>query len=97
MENRFNIYKIINEFSTQLFLIKTPSALRFLYNDEIKYENTVSEYVLKGTGEYDRNSVMNTEDQKLKLRFRHAVQIASNSIVVPSERRNKLQLVKVLY
>ena len=79
------------------FLVKTPTALRFLYNDEIKYENTVSEYVLKGSGEYDRNSVMNTEDQKLKLRFRDAVQIASNSIVVPSERRNKLQLVKVLY
>lgn len=79
------------------FLLKTSSALRLLFNDEIKYENTVSEYVLRGSGEYDRNSVMNTADQKLKLRFQSAVQIAGNSLIVPSERRNKLQLVKVLY
>lgn len=79
------------------FLAKTPSALRLLFNDEIKYENTVSEYIIKGNGESNRNSVMSTENQKLRLRFRDALQIAANRIIVPSESRNRLKLVQVVY
>ena len=79
------------------FLVKTPSALRVVFNDEIKYENTVSEYVIKGNGKLDRNAVMSTENQQLRLRFRDAVQIGSHSILVPSERRSRLKLVKVIF
>ena len=79
------------------FLVKTPSNLRLLFNDEIRFENTVSEYVLNGNGEYDRNSVMSTDDQNIRLRFRDGVQIGSGSVIVPSERRNRLQLVRITY
>ena len=79
------------------FLVKTPKALRLLFNDEIKYENTVSEYVLRGNGKKDRNSVLNTSYQKLQLRFQDALQVASNEILIPSERRSRLRLVKVVY
>ncbi len=79
------------------FLAKTPAALRVIFNDEIKTENTVSEYVINASGEYDRNAVMNTERKELALRFRDAVQTAANQIVVPSERRNKLKLVRITY
>lgn len=79
------------------FLLKTPMALRFLFNDEIQYENTVSEYVLKGDGTYTRNSVMNTQNQRLRLRFKDATQLAKNEIIVPSETRNRLKLVRIVY
>lgn len=79
------------------FLLKTPYNLRLLFNDEIKYENTVSEYVIQGNGHFDRNAVMSTENQKLRLRFTDAIQVASNALIVPSERRNRLKLVKVTY
>jgi len=79
------------------FLLKTPTNLRLLYNDEIKHENTVSEYVLRGDGQFDRNSVLSTESQKLKLRFKDALQVASNELIVPSERRNRLKLVSVKF
>ncbi len=79
------------------FLAKTPTALRLLFNDEIAYENTVSEYVVKGSGTFTRNSVMSTENQKLRLRFREALQIAANEVIVPSESRNRLKLVRVRY
>ena len=79
------------------FLLKTPSALRVIFNDEAKHETTVSEYVLKGNGEADRNAVMSTESQKLRLRFRDAVQVASNELIVMSESRSKLKLVRVTY
>jgi hypothetical protein len=82
---------------SSFFLLKTPTSLRLLFNDEIKYENTVSEYVIRGNGEFDRNSVLSTFNQKLQLRFQDAVQIAANELLIPSEHRNRLRLVKVAY
>lgn len=79
------------------FLAKTPTALRVIFNDEIKTDNTVSEYVIHGSGDYDRNAVMNTERKDLSLRFRDGVQVSANEIVVPSERRNRLKLVRISY
>lgn len=79
------------------YLYKTPERLRFLFNDDIKMENTISEYVLSGYGEFDRNSILSTENLKLRLRFRDAVQIAYDKIIIPSERRNELKLVRMNY
>ncbi|NUQ24953.1 MAG: hypothetical protein HUU34_13455 [Saprospiraceae bacterium] len=79
------------------FLFKTTGNLRFLFNDEIRYENTVSEYIVNGIGEYDRNSILSTQNLELRLRFRDAIQISANELVVPSERRNRLRLVKFIY
>jgi len=79
------------------FLAKTATSLRLLFNDEIQYENTVSEYILKGNGEFNRNSVMSTENQKIRLRFKDALQISADVVIVPSEARNRLKLVKVQY
>jgi hypothetical protein len=79
------------------FLAKTASSLRLLFNDEIQYENTVSEYILKGNGKFTRNSVMSTENQKIRLRFKDALQISADVVIVPSESRNRLKLVKVQY
>ncbi len=79
------------------FLFKSPAALRFLFNDEIRYENTVSEYVINGLGNYDRNSLLSTENLKLRLRFRDALQTGADKLIVPSERRNRLRLVRMEY
>ncbi|MEM1318793.1 MAG: hypothetical protein AAGG75_00985 [Bacteroidota bacterium] len=82
---------------SSFFLLKTKKSLRFLFNDEIKDDSTVSEYVLQGNGKYDRNSLMSTDDQRIRLRFRDALQVASNELIIPSERRNRLKLVHVQY
>ena len=86
-----------NAIFSSYFILKTPSQLRLLFNDDIKLESTVSEYVINSNGDYDRNSVMSTKNQEIKLRFRDAVQVGSNEIIVPSERRNRLKLVRVIF
>ncbi len=86
-----------NAMFSSYFLLKTPSSLRLIFNDEIRFENTVSEYVLLGNGEYDRNSVLSTENQDIRLRFQDAMQIGSKDLLIPSERRNRLRLVRVTY
>ena len=86
-----------NGIYSSFFLFKTPSSLKFLFNDEIKNENTVSEYILRGNGEYDRNSILNTQNLELKLRFRDAIQISNNELLVPSEKKNRIKMVILEY
>ena len=82
---------------SSFFLFKTPSRLRFLFNDEIKQENTVGGYEVTGTGQVERKTVFNTDYQRLKLRFKDGLQVAYNECIVPSERNNRLNLVRILY
>ena len=77
------------------FSFLTPSRLRLVYNDEIKKNSTVSEYILDGNGNYKRSSVLSTEYQKLKLRFADAEQISSTELIVPSQKNYMLNLVKI--
>jgi hypothetical protein len=86
-----------NGIYSSYFLFETPGRLKFLFNDEIRYENTISEYVINGLGEYDRNSLFSTANLDLRLRFQGAQQISAKSLVVPSERRNRLKLVRIDY
>ncbi len=79
------------------FLAKTPTALRFLFNDEVERSTTVSEFVLNGAGQGERHAIMNTQGQDLFLRFRDAMQIAANEIIVPSDDRRRVRLVKIQY
>ncbi len=82
---------------SSFFLFKTPSRMKLIYNDEIRNNNTVSEYVLNPLGEYERKSVLSTEYQNLRIRFSEAEQIDSKTIIVPSEKSWKLNLVKIEY
>jgi len=81
---------------SSFFLFKTPTNLRLIFNDEIKFENTVSEYLIKGTGDNERHSLLSTELLKLRLRFRDAIQISGDKMVVPSERRGQLRVAKII-
>ena len=79
------------------FLMKTPSRLKLVFNDEIKNNNTVSEYILDPLGRFNRNSLLSTDYQNLKIRFADAIQISSNEFLAPSEKNRKLSLVKITY
>lgn len=76
-------------------LVQQPGRLHFLFNDEIRYENTCSNYVINPIGGFDRNSVFNTVGRDMRLRFRDALQINQEECIVPSEFRNKLRLLLV--
>lgn len=80
---------------SSFYLFRKPDALRFLFNDEVKYDNTCSEYVLNPLGDFDRNGLLNTENLGLRLRFRDALQVSASECLVPSELRNKLKLVLI--
>lgn len=82
---------------SSFFLFSTPSRLRIIYNDEIKKDNIVSEYVLGPLGKNKRQSIFSTEYQNLRLRLKEAIQISSSEILIPSERSRNLSIVKIAY
>ena len=79
------------------FLFRSPSSLRFLYNDEIKQDTNINEYVVLADGQNKRKSIMTTNEEDLSILFRDGVQISLNELIVPSERRGDLKLVKFIY
>ena len=79
------------------FVMKTPSQLRFLFNDEIIQNTTVSTYNVKPDGAYDRKALLNANFQNIKLRFVNSKQVSANEVVVPSEYKGELRLLKVLF
>ena len=80
---------------SSFFLFKNPGSLRLIFNDEIKYENTVSQYALFSSGRLDRMSLLSTANLNLRLRFRDALQVSPTKILVPSERRNRVRIAKI--
>lgn len=84
-----------NAVFSSFFPFITPSRLRLIYNDEIKNNSTVSEYILDGAGNYKRTSVLSTEYQNLRLRFPDAVQISSTEMLVPSQKSYAVNIVKI--
>lgn len=82
---------------SSFFIFKTPSRMRLIYNDEVKANSTVSEYVLDPLGRYERNSLLSTEYQNLKIRWRNGIQVSPGVMLAPSEINNKLSVVKVDY
>lgn len=84
-----------NAVFSSFFPFITPSRMRLIYNDEIKSNSTVSEYVLDAHGNYKRKSVLSTEYQDLKLRFSNADQISSTELLVPSQSNYGVNIVKI--
>ncbi len=80
---------------SSFFLATTTARLRLLFNDEIRYENTVSSYELTGDGKARRTTLFNTQHLSLQLRFTEALQTDANEVIIPSEKRNSLKLVRV--
>lgn len=80
---------------SSFFAFSTPSRTRLLFNDAIKNNSSVSEYVFDGMGNHKRNSVLSTEYQNLKLRFQDAVQVSSEQVIVPSQSNFNLNLIKI--
>ena len=80
---------------SSFFIFTNRSFLRILFNDEIKNESTVSQYLLLPDGRINRKSVLNTSNTKLNLRITDAIQIDETTLIVPSENNGKMSLVRL--
>ncbi|NOT36758.1 MAG: hypothetical protein HOP11_05220 [Saprospiraceae bacterium] len=82
--------------NSSFFIMNNRSFLRILFNDEIKNESTVSEYILLADGKVNRKSILNTSFKKINLRIRDAIQIDAQSVLIPSENNGRLSLLRMI-
>lgn len=82
---------------SSFFLHKNPSMLRFLYNDEIRRSNTISEFWLTPLGNTGRKVLINTDHSDLNLQIRNGAQINAGTTIIPSIDKNKLRLMKISF
>ena len=72
-------------------------ALSFLFNDDIKSNSTVSKFTIDPFGKIGRATILNTNSKELLLRFKDAVQLNYNTLIVPSQIGHKLNIVKIKF
>ena len=82
---------------SSFFLFETPSRLQLIFNDEIKNENTISEYEFSPLGNGRRKSLFSTDLHRLKLLFEDAEQLSNRAFAVPSMSNGKFRIVKIEY
>lgn len=86
-----------NAIFSSYFIHANPSRLHLLYNDEIKNENTISEYIVNPFGNVERRVMFNTAGSNIQLQLRNSLQVSANSTIMPSSRKGKLRLLKITY
>lgn len=82
---------------SSFYTFRTAALLRLIFNDAVQSEGTVSEYLLKPNGDNIRKSVLNTSYKNLSLRFRDAISLDAQKLLVPSEHNGKLRLVRITF
>lgn len=80
---------------SSFFMMKQRNTLRFIFNDEIKSDNTISQYILSSNGKAERKSMFNTDFRKLKIMFRYGKQISANVCLIPCAYKNKVRYLKI--
>ncbi len=84
------------KFSSFCFF-EANNALKFVFSEDVYVNGNIVEYNLNPKGEYNRNSLFNSQKLDLIPLIREGKQISKNRIVIPSEKRRNLQLVILKY
>ena len=78
-------------------LVNIKDKCMFIFNEDIEQNANVLEYVMTATGELDRNSLFNANQQEVQIRPSSAQQISYNEIVIPSIYKKSLSFVKIKF
>ncbi len=79
---------------SSFFLTKTRKKLHFVFNRDIERSTLISEYIMDGSGDYLENNIISTEGLKSMFRFKDALQVSHNRILVWSHWRSRLRLAR---
>jgi len=77
------------------YLHKNPSSFHLIYNDEIRENTSVSAYITRANGNTKRKSLLNTQYKNIFLRFEEGLQVSSDSVLLLSEFKNDVKLVRL--
>lgn len=83
---------------SSFFAVMTNSSIRFLYNNNISWDTSIFEYVIKSNGKIQRNVVAHQKRKDgLLPQLANGLQVSSSEVVAVAERDKKLRLLKINY
>jgi len=69
----------------------------FIFNEDVEQNSNVLQYEMSFTGELDRKSLFNANQQEVQIRPGSAEQIALNEIIIPSIYKKSLRFVRIKF
>jgi len=82
---------------SSFLIMNEKEKLRLFYLDDVSGSGVLNEYVLSSSGKTSREVLFNQEDRDVMLLPKMGKQISPNEVVLPSYKRNELQLVKITF
>ncbi|MBL7777565.1 MAG: hypothetical protein JNK66_04620 [Chitinophagales bacterium] len=86
-----------NGYYSSFLTINEKEQLRLLYLDEISYDGTCNQYILKSTGTSERLVMFNQGEKDIMLLPKLGKQISPRETVIPSYRGGTFRLVKITF
>lgn len=78
-------------------VLNIKDKLVFIFNEDIEQNANVLEYSMTATGDLDRKSLFNANQQEVQIRPSSAEQVSYNEIVIPSIYKKSLSFVKIKF
>ncbi len=78
-------------------LFEANNLVKFIFNDDIYNNGNLVEFNINPNGEILKKSLFSTEKMDLTPVPKKAKQLLGNEIIIPSERKSGLQLIKIKY
>lgn len=69
----------------------------FIFNEDVEQNSNVLQYEMTATGDLDRKSLFNANQQEVQIRPSSAEQIALNEVVIPSIYKKSLCFVRIKF
>jgi len=78
-------------------LVNIKDKCIFIFNEDIEQNANVLQYEMSASGELDRNSLFNANQQEVQIRPTGAEQISFNEVVIPSIYKKSLSFVRIKF
>ncbi len=79
------------------FMFTANNVLKFLFNEDIYSNGNFMEYNVNPIGQLNRISLLNSSNLDVALIPRKGLQVSGTEVIIPSEKRKNVQLVKIAY
>jgi hypothetical protein len=79
------------------FYFSSNNVSKLLFVDDVYGNGNLSEYNFNPNGKYEKKVLLNSYRDDLLLVIKKGIQISGNEVIIPSEKKAKLRLVKITF
>jgi len=86
----------LGRYSSYLYF-SSNNVSKLLFVDDIYGNGNLSEYNFNPNGKFEKKVLLNSYRDDLLLVIKKGIQVSGNEVIIPSEKKGKLRLVKITY